>query len=135
MTAALKIGAVTMKFEPDLSVGNRNRITAYGPGYVTVAGTRHTRNLIVMADRVIPGWGPADAGEFLPEHMETLARLEPELVLVGTGARLVFPRPEIMTSLPLRGIGLEFMDTGAACRAYNFLLGEDRKVVAALLIA
>ncbi len=123
-----------MKFEPDLSLGNRNRITAYGSGYVDIAGTRHTRSLIVMAGQVIPGWGPADGGEILLEHMEDLARLEPELVLVGTGPRLAFPRPEIMTSLPLRGIGLEFMDTGAACRAYNFLLGEDRRVVAALLI-
>ena len=129
------IGAITLKFEPDLSLGNRNRITAYGAGYVDVAGLRHTRNLIIMADRVIPGWGPASAGDFLLEHMEALARLEPELVLVGTGARLVFPRQEIITSLPLRGIGLEFMDTGAACRAYNFLLGEDRRVAAALLIA
>ena len=135
MTAVLGIGAVTVKFEPDLSLGNRNRITAYGTGYVNVAGLRHTRNLIIMADRVIPGWGPTSAGEFLPEHMEALARLEPELVLVGTGARLVFPRHEIMTSLPLMGIGLEFMDTGAACRAYNFLLGEDRRVAAALIIA
>jgi len=67
--------------------------------------------------------------------MEDLARLDPELVLVGTGPRLVFPRHEIMTALPLRGIGLEFMDTGAACRAYNFLLGEDRRVAAALLMA
>jgi len=88
-----------------------------------------------MADRLIPGWGPANAGGFLLEHMEALVQLEPELVLVGTGTRLVFPRHEIMTLLPLRGIGLEFMDTGAACRAYNFLLGEDRRVAAALLIA
>lgn len=124
-----------MKFEPDLSLGNRNRITSYGTGHVIVAGQRHTRNLIVMADRMIQDWGPADAGGFLLEHMEALLQLEPELVLVGTGRRLVFPPHEIMTSLPLRGIGLEFMDTGAACRAYNFLLGEDRRVAAALLIA
>ena len=135
MTAVLAIGAVTVKIEPDLSFGNRNRITGYGSGYVDVAGLRHTRNLIIMAHRIIPGWGPASASDFLLEHMEALARLEPELVLVGTGTRLVFPRHEIMTSLPLRGIGLEFMDTGAACRAYNFLLGEDRRVAAALLIA
>ena len=124
-----------MKFEPDLSLGNRNRITAYGPGYVLVAGLRHEQNLVVMPARVITGWGPASAGEFSLEHMEVLALLEPELVLIGTGPKLVFPRREIMDSLPVRGIGLEFMDTGAACRAYNFLLGEDRRVAAALLIA
>lgn len=123
-----------MKIEPDLSLGNRNRISAYGSGHVIVAGLRHEQNVIVMADRVITGWGPVGAGELLLEHLEALAQLQPEIVLVGTGPRLVFPRREIVESLPRRGIGLEFMDTGAACRAYNFLLGEDRRVAAALLI-
>ncbi len=123
-----------MKFEADLSFGNRNRITAYGTGHIIVAGMRHEQNLIVMADRVLATWGPASAEEISLEHMETLARLEPELVLVGTGAKLVFPPREIMDCLPTRGIGLEFMDTGAACRAYNFLLVEERRVVAALIL-
>lgn len=131
----MEIGVVPMKFEPDLSLGNRNRITSYGPGHVIVGGLRHEQNVIVMAERIITGWGPASAGEFSIDHMEFLAQLAPEIVLVGTGSRLLFPQREIVESLPRRGIGLEFMDTGAACRAYNYLLGEDRRVVAALLIA
>ena len=130
----MDMGAETMKFEPDLSVGNRNRITSYGPGYVIVAGQRHEQNLVLSAEQIVTGWGPTSADGFTLDHMQTLAQMAPEIVLVGTGSRLVFPAREIMDSLPRRGIGLEFMDTGAACRAYNFLLGEDRRVIAALLL-
>lgn len=123
-----------MKFEPDSGATNRLRITAYGAGHVIVAGTRHDRNVVVMANRVLEGWGPAAAPDLDIPHLEFLAQLSPEVVLVGTGPRLVFPRHEVMEYLPRLGIGLEFMDTGAACRAYNFLLGDERRVAAALLL-
>ncbi len=123
-----------MKFEIDTGSAGRPRVTDYGPGHVTVAGIRHEANVIVMADRVIPGWGPSAAAGLAVRHLEELARLAPEIVLLGTGRRLVFPTGEIMEYLPRRGIGVEFMDTGAACRAYNFLLGDERRVAAALLI-
>ncbi|MBI1733351.1 MAG: Mth938-like domain-containing protein [Gammaproteobacteria bacterium] len=123
-----------MKFAPDLDDGSRNRISSYGADYVIVAGLRHERNIIVTAERVISGWGPADAAELSSGHMQELAQLTPEIVLIGTGRRLRFPPQAIMESLPRLGIGLEFMDTGAACRSYNYLLGESRRVVAALII-
>jgi uncharacterized protein len=123
-----------MKFELDPGIPGRRRISSYGPGHVIVAGERHECNVVVMPDRVIAGWGPAEPGALSVGDMEVLAALAPEIVLVGTGVRLVFPRREVMEALPRRGIGLEFMDTGAACRAYNYLLGEDRRVLAALLL-
>lgn len=98
-----------------------------------MAGVRHESNVVIMADRVIPGWGPAGAGELSRAHLDALAQLEPEVVLLGTGPHLQFPPGPVMEYLPLRGIGVEFMDTGAACRAYNYLLGDERRVIAALL--
>jgi uncharacterized protein len=123
-----------MKFEPDTNIGGRIHITAYGPGHVVVAGIRHERNVVVTAERVITGWGPAHCSELSGAHMQALAELTPEIVLLGTGSQLRFPARDIMESLPRLGIGVEFMDTGAACRAYNFLAGEDRRVLAALII-
>lgn len=123
-----------MKFELDPVIPARRRISSYGPGHVIVAGERHECNVVVTPERVITGWGPAVPEAIALEDMEVLAALAPEVVLVGTGTRLVFPSRVVMDALPRRGVGLEFMDTGAACRAYNFLLGEERRVIAALLL-
>jgi uncharacterized protein len=125
---------ITMKFEPDSGATSRLRITAYGPGHVIVAGTRHEKNVVIMAGQILAGWGPATPAQLDVAHLQVLAGLSPEVVLLGTGPRLVFPRREVMEYLPRLGIGLEFMDTGAACRAYNYLLADERRVAAALLL-
>src|SRR5439155_16864051 len=72
--------------------------------------------------------------ELAPEHLAALAALDREIILLGTGARQRFPSPEIMRSLLRSGVGVEVMDVQAACRTYNILLAEDRRVAAALLI-
>lgn len=113
----------------------RNAFTGYGPGYVAVNGQRHERSLIVLPDRLVLDW-PAGSFEALAaEHLAAVAALAPEIVLLGTGARLRFPRPELTLPLARAGIGLEVMDTQAACRTYNILAAESRRVAAALLLA
>jgi uncharacterized protein len=112
-----------------------NTFTAYGEGYVSVNGIRHDYNLAVLPDRLIPQWTPADFDSLTVADFELLAGLDAEIILLGTGQRLRFPRPELMRPLIQAQKGLEVMDLQAACRTYNILAAEGRKVAAALLLA
>ena len=88
--------------------------------------------LVPWQGEVLP-WPAQNFGALEASHFETLAALGPELVIFGSGPRIRFPAPALMRVLIERGIGLETMDTAAACRTYNVLLAEGRQVVAALL--
>jgi len=112
----------------------RNAITGYGDGYVMVNRQRFERSLVVLPDRILLDWPPKRFDDLAPEHMAELAGLDREIILLGTGAQLRFPRPEIIQPLMRSGVGVEVMDMQAACRTYNILLAEDRRVAAALLI-
>jgi uncharacterized protein len=115
------------------SVSDINLFTGYGDGYVMVNHQRHAQNLVVLRDRVLTDWQPAGFDALVAEHFAQLAALAPEIVLLGTGERLRFPRPELTRALIEARIGLEVMDIRAACRTYNFLASEERRVAAALL--
>jgi len=110
-----------------------NRFTGYGRGYVMVNNTRYEKNIIVLPERLI-AWGVAAFDALGAPEFEFLANLAPEIVLLGTGSSLRFPHPSLSQSLAAAGIGLEVMDTPAACRTYNILMAEGRKVAAALLL-
>ena len=112
----------------------RNAITGYGDGYVMVNRQRFERSLVVLPDRILLDWPPKRFDDLAPEHLAELAGLDREIILLGTGAQLRFPRPEIIQPLMRSGVGVEVMDMQAACRTYNILLAEDRRVAAALLI-
>jgi uncharacterized protein len=116
------------------NISGTNVFTGYGEGYVMVNKQRHERNLVVLRDRLLTDWEPAGFDALTAEHFALLAELEPEIVLLGTGQRLRFPRPEITRALAEARIGLEVMDVQAACRTFNFLAAEERKVAAALLL-
>ena len=120
-----------MKFERETRPGV-NIVTGYGEGYVLINGERHSSSLIVVPDRVI-AWEAASFEALVESHFEGLAALEPEIVLLGTGPRLRFPHPRLTRPLAGARIGLEVMDLNAACRTYNILVSEDRRVAAALL--
>lgn len=122
-----------MKISLEPAAG-RNLFTAYGDGYVDVNGTRHQANVIVAADAVTPGWFTGNLQALGPEHLAPLAAARPEIVLLGTGAAFRFPHPSVLAPLYQAGIGVEVMDTRAACRTYNILLSEGRRVVAALIV-
>jgi uncharacterized protein len=112
-------------------------ITAYGPGWLAVNGQRHTSSLVLASTGVARPWECSRFEDLSPSHFESLlgAGAEtPELVVFGSGERLRFVRPALLASLMERRIGLETMDTAAACRTYNILAAEGRRVVAALLI-
>jgi uncharacterized protein len=109
-----------------------NLFTAHGAGYVEINRERHEGSLIVSADSITP-WAPANFAALEEAHFTQLLALQPELVIFGSGPTLRFPHPRLSAALTNAGIGVEVMDTSAACRTYNILLAEDRKVVAALL--
>jgi uncharacterized protein len=96
--------------------------------------TIHT-SVIVTPERIIRDWLPYTFGDLERRHIDRLEELQPEIIILGTGLRLRFPNAEFTAGFLSRGIGVEVMDTTAACRTYNILLSEDRRVVAALLLA
>ena len=114
-------------------VSGINLFTGYGEGYVMVNRLRHERSLVVLRDRLVTDWPPAGFDELEAGDFARLAELKPEVVLLGTGARLRFPRTELTRALIEARIGLEVMDVQAACRTYNILAAEERRVAAALL--
>ncbi|MEK6663420.1 MAG: Mth938-like domain-containing protein [Pseudomonadota bacterium] len=112
----------------------QNLFTNYGAGYVMVNQQRFEKSLIVLPDKLIDDWAPRSLDELTETHFEFLAGLDAEIVLLGTGAVLHFPHPRLTAPLATRRIGFEVMDTYAAARTYNILMGEGRRVAAALLL-
>lgn len=134
-----------MKFSLDNSPGNT--IIAYDVGQIQVhslnvsgkAGTEPrvriiTSSVIITPDVIIEDWQPRLPAELSPLHMQPVLEFQPEIVLLGTGRSLQFPAVEIIQLCHEAGAGIEVMDTGAACRTYNILAAEGRRVAAALLM-
>jgi uncharacterized protein len=113
---------------------DRNIFTAHGAGYVMVNGQRHEQSIVVTPDELLTGRLPATFDALQAAHFDALLELQPEVVLFGSGSQLRFPHPRLYQALSKARIGVECMDTPAACRTYNILMSEDRKVVAMILL-
>lgn len=111
---------------------NLNAVTGYGNGWIEVNGERHEHALVLMPEGPVQRWDVAEFASLATEHFEGLLALRPELVLFGSGERQRFPHPRLTAALARERIGVEVMDTLAACRTYNILAAEGRRVVAAL---
>jgi uncharacterized protein len=122
-----------LKFHLEQSAG-RNAFTGYGEGYVAVNGERHQASLVVGPERLITDWPARSVDGLEGDHFAAIVEMHPDIVLLGTGARFQFPDPARLAPLYQAGIGVEVMDTPAACRTYNILAGEGRNVVAALIV-
>ena len=109
-------------------------IKAYSTGSIQVNETVYTEPLIVMPESLVTDWGAAPVKELSAGHFDALNEYAPEILLLGTGAVQTFPPARLMADLSRRGMGLEVMDTAAACRTFNVLMSEDRRVAAALLM-
>lgn len=120
-----------MKFQPDQFA---TAITAYGPGWIAVGAERIAHSVLLQLDGTRTPWPCARFEDLTHTHFEPLAASAPELVVFGSGARLRFPPPAWVRPLIEAGIGIETMDTIAACRTYNILASEGRRVIAALLL-
>ena len=122
-----------MKFAEDLS-GDGYVITAYDATGIAINGKRFEQSLLIATQKLEENWPPGSIAELDSEHIQQISDMQPELIILGTGNKLVFPPVEIYAALIRQNIGIEFMDTGAACRTYNILSGEGRNVVAGIII-
>lgn len=121
-----------VRFSEDHSEGGY-LIQRYGAGSISINDRDYADSLIVSPKRLLPHWRPCSAAELTASDLDPVLELGPQIVLLGTGANQIFPSWEIFAEAFRRGIGVEIMDTGAACRTYNILMSEGRQVAAALI--
>jgi uncharacterized protein len=121
-----------MKLTDDTRAGI-NFIRTYASDEIRVGEQAVRHNCIVAADRILE-WNAQSAAALSVNDVEPILALDPEIVILGTGPEQLFPDPKVLGAILSRGVGCEVMNTGAACRTYNVLVGEDRRVVAALLL-
>ncbi len=125
-----------MKLQPDRS--DSPTILGYGPGWIGLGhqgvAEKVQHSLVIGSHGEKLDWTCARFEQLTAEHFDRLAELQPELVIFGSGTKLRFVPPQFLSQLMARRIGMETMDTVAACRTYNILAGEGRHVVAALLL-
>ena len=108
--------------------------TAHGADHVMVNRVRYDHTIVVSAQEVREDWIVADFDALAESHFAYFLPFQPEIILIGTGARQRFAHPRLYRALFELGIGVEFMDTSAACRTYNIIAAEDRKVIAAIML-
>lgn len=113
---------------------SRNLVTGYGAGYVAINHRQYATSLVLLPDRLIESWGSGGFEALAERDFEALRALAPEILLLGTGNRQRFPAPALLRPLIEARIGCEVMDLPAACRTFNILMAEGRRVAAALLI-
>ncbi|MEO8345550.1 MAG: Mth938-like domain-containing protein [Betaproteobacteria bacterium] len=120
-----------MKFH--LQTPASNVIAAVGADWIRIGETEYRQNLIVTPDAVETHWAPAGFAALTESDFAALLLHKPELVLLGTGTMQRFPHPRLLEALTQARVGVEVMDTRAACRTFNILIAEDRRAVAALI--
>lgn len=135
-----------MQFNLDMDIGSYT-IRGYQPGEIAITVPMDNRSaeagpveldtvtgsLIISPHQLIRDWAPQDIAALRADHLQAIVALQPEVVLLGTGQRLDFPDSAVLAMLHERQIGIEVMDTAAACRTYNILMAEGRNVVAGLI--
>ncbi|OGT81087.1 MAG: hypothetical protein A3J35_01050 [Gammaproteobacteria bacterium RIFCSPLOWO2_02_FULL_52_10] len=123
-----------MKIELDNYTHGRNRIKSYSAGCVVISDKVFNSSIILSPDTIIDDRLPDNVTQLKLDDLDQIIGLDPEVVLLGTGAALHFPEQAISAFFYAQKVGFEVMDTGAACRVYNILMTEDRRVVAALFM-
>jgi uncharacterized protein len=122
-----------MKLHSSVTTGLLS-ITSYDAGHIAVNGRSLTKSFLLTPQRLVENWPPASVEELTEDHLLAVAALDCPIVLLGTGARQRFPARTLMRPLIGRQVGVEVMDSHAACRTYNILMAEGRNVAAALII-
>jgi len=112
----------------------QNYIRGFSPGRLRINDLVFGGHTVITPERIIPDWSPADPERLTLGDLELVLTLEPEVILIGTGLRPRLPDLRLATEIMRRGIGFESMTTEAACRTFNILAAEYRRVAAALLI-
>jgi uncharacterized protein len=121
-----------MKLQPDKF--DVQSISGYGPGWVGVNGEKIMNSVILSSAGERIDWDLHRFEDLSLEHFERLAAVEAEVIIFGSGSRIRFPKAAWLKPLIVRRVGIETMDTAAACRTYNILAQEGRSVAVALLL-
>lgn len=121
-----------MKFTEE-SPSSGHLISGYGADFIQVGADRYPGSLVITAEQLKTDWPVDHIEAFTVAHAEALIADQPEVVIIGTGARQRWPAPQVLYSFGQRGIGCEVMATASACRTYNILAAEGRRVMAVLL--
>ena len=116
------------------NAGEANAILGCSDGGVQLRSRSVSGPVIITREAVLEGWRPPEVGRLSIADFAGLLELKPEVVLLGTGERQLLPSPALYADFAARGIGLEVMDSNAACRTYNVLMAEGRSVLAAILM-
>ena len=122
-----------MKLQSDPHSG-ANTITGYGDGYIEINKIPYSHAVLLSSDGEILEWPLKSFEELSPADFAQMTPLKPELIIIGTGKRQRFPKPELLKTLIDAKLGFEVMDSQAACRTYNILVGEGRQVLLALIV-
>jgi uncharacterized protein len=116
------------------SSNSKYQIRSYEPGKLLINEKSFSQSIIITPTNLIHPWHPQNIAELLATHLKEIIKLQPDIVLIGTGALWQMIKPELLATLYQAHIGVEVMDTAAACRTFNILAAEERNVAAALLI-
>jgi uncharacterized protein len=111
-----------------------NTVTAYGDNYFDVNAVRYQHSVLLMPSGQVEKWPINEFSQLTGEHFLAMLGRQPEVILIGTGRRQRFVHPRLWAPLAERHLGVEAMDTAAACRTYNILMTEGRLVLAALIL-
>ena len=122
-----------MKLQSDPHSG-ANTITGYGDGYIEINKIPYSHAVLLSSDGEILEWAVKSFEELSSSDFTQMASLKPELIIIGTGKRQRFPKPELLKTLIEAKLGFEIMDSQAACRTYNILVGEGRQVLLAQIV-
>jgi uncharacterized protein len=116
------------------SNSSQYQIRSFKPGIIQINDKMITSNLIITPNELILDWSPGTIDDLTADSLSPILALKPDIVLIGTGSKLVFLSPDIYGHLINQGIGVEVMNTHSACLTFNALSSENRKVVAALIL-
>ncbi|MFC3147114.1 Mth938-like domain-containing protein [Piscinibacterium candidicorallinum] len=123
-----------MKLHADPRNASLNTVTGYSAAGIEINAVAFPHSVVVSPEGPVASWGVQDIAALDADTVSKLADGQPELVVLGTGRRQRFPHPRVAAQLAGQRIGLEVMDTAAACRTYNILMAEGRRVVGAFII-
>lgn len=122
-----------MKFTEDYATGV-NVVRSYDSSGITINTKSYSQSLVVSSNSLIENWPLQQISDLNTETLDLILELKPEVIVIGTGSKLEFPSPQTYSNIINQGIGIEFMDSGAACRTYNILISENRRVVAGIIL-
>lgn len=123
-----------MKIELDINDSDANKIRSYSNDGFKVNNNVIKTNIIISRHYLEENWLELGYEHFATQHLDHLIEMQPEIIILGTGEKLAYPDQQILAYVNQHNIGMEIMETGAACRCYNLLIDEGREVVGCLFL-